>query len=345
MPVADTQQDLIKFVAKLEEEATLELAQRCLADGTAPLAILDLCHKGMTQVGKLYDQGIYYVSALIMAGEIMRRVGELVLPFVEGKSENLNTGSILLGTVEGDIDLIGKDIFKTLVQGYGFTVRDLGVDVPSSRFLAAMHELKTRHSRDVVPDHRRPGSDARDYCFPKTACSSGRISSCLHHRRSRQRGDMQAGGGRLLGRRCHGRRPFMSENSGGRVYRGIACLPVRPKVRSYRIRSMKSPTASNGGAWGTRLNEEEQMANDSEALFKERQQRIQDAIALRVPDRVPIWFQDLGFFPARYGGITYKEAMYDSGKLFSAYKKTIMETRSRHVFQPWALHPHAGRRP
>ncbi len=142
MPVADTQQDLIKFVAKLEEEATLELAQRCLADGTAPLAILNLCHKGMTQVGKLYDQGIYYVSALIMAGEIMRRVGELVLPFVEGKSENLNTGSILLGTVEGDIHLIGKDIFKTLVQGYGFTVRDLGVDVPSSRFLAAMHELK-----------------------------------------------------------------------------------------------------------------------------------------------------------------------------------------------------------
>ncbi len=76
------------------------------------------------------------------------------------------------------------------------------------------------------------------------------------------------------------------------------------------------------------------MANDSEALFKERQQRIQDAIALRVPDRVPIWFQDLGFFPARYGGITYKEAMYDSGKLFSAYKKTIMELAPDMYFNP-----------
>ena len=76
------------------------------------------------------------------------------------------------------------------------------------------------------------------------------------------------------------------------------------------------------------------MANAPEALFKERQQRIQDAIALKVPDRVPIWFQDLGFFPARYAGITYKEAMYDSGMLFSAYKKTIMELAPDMYFNP-----------
>ena len=134
--------NLSKSVANLDEEMTLELVQQCLTNNVPPLTILDLCHEGMIEVGKLYDRGIYYVSALIMAGEIMCRVGELVLPFVEGKSTAVDAGTILLGTVEGDIHFIGKDIFKTLVQGYGFTVRDLGVDVPAGKFLAAIHELK-----------------------------------------------------------------------------------------------------------------------------------------------------------------------------------------------------------
>ena len=142
MRKATIYENLSKSVAKLDEERTLELVQECLTDNVPPLTILDLCHEGMIEVGKLYDQGIYYVSALIMAGEIMCRVGELVLPFVEGKSKAFDAGTILLGTVEGDIHFIGKDIFKTLVQGYGFTVRDLGVDVAAGKFLAAVHELK-----------------------------------------------------------------------------------------------------------------------------------------------------------------------------------------------------------
>lgn len=71
-----------------------------------------------------------------------------------------------------------------------------------------------------------------------------------------------------------------------------------------------------------------------EGLFKERQQRIRDAIALKVPDRVPIWFQDLSFFPANYGGISYKDAMYDSKKLFDAYTKTITELQPDMYFNP-----------
>jgi uroporphyrinogen-III decarboxylase len=58
-------------------------------------------------------------------------------------------------------------------------------------------------------------------------------------------------------------------------------------------------------------------------LYKEREKRINDAIRLKEPDRVPIWFHDTGFFPARYAGITFEEAMYDIDKLFAAYKKTM----------------------
>ena len=72
----------------------------------------------------------------------------------------------------------------------------------------------------------------------------------------------------------------------------------------------------------------------AEELFQERRRRIQAAIALEVPDRVPIWFQDLSFFPARYAGITFEEAMYDSQKLFSAYRKTIVELEPDLYFNP-----------
>ena len=142
MPVTENQEELITLMSELKEEASLDLVRQQMADGVDPLVIIDLCHKGMIRVGELYEQGRYFISGLIMAGEIMRQVGQLVLPLHEGKITNGDSGSIVLGTVEGDIHFIGKDIFKVLVRGYGFTVHDLGVDVPPSKFLAAIHEFK-----------------------------------------------------------------------------------------------------------------------------------------------------------------------------------------------------------
>jgi methanogenic corrinoid protein MtbC1 len=142
MDRTENHEKLITLMADLQEDAVLDLVQQQLAEGVDPLAIVDSCHKGMIKVGERYEQGRYYISGLIMAGEIMRQVGQLVFPLLEGKMTNGNSGSIVLGTVEGDIHFIGKDIFKVLVRGYGFTVHDLGVDVPPSKFLAAIHELK-----------------------------------------------------------------------------------------------------------------------------------------------------------------------------------------------------------
>ena len=140
--MTENQKKLITLMAELKEEAVLDLVRQHMADGIDPLVIIDLCHKGMIQVGERYEQQIYFISGLIMAGEIMRQVSQLVLPLIESKITNGDSGSIVLGTVEGDIHFIGKDIFKVLVRGYGFTVHDLGVDVPPSKFLAVIHEFK-----------------------------------------------------------------------------------------------------------------------------------------------------------------------------------------------------------
>jgi methanogenic corrinoid protein MtbC1 len=142
MTLENEKRDLNTLVAELQEEAAVDMARQHLADGMDPLAILDLCQKGMVRVGEFHEQGRYFIAGLIMAGEIMQRIGELVLPLLNSRVAKEHAGSIVLGTVEGDIHFIGKDIFKTLVRGYGFTVHDLGVDVPATSFLAAIHEFK-----------------------------------------------------------------------------------------------------------------------------------------------------------------------------------------------------------
>jgi uroporphyrinogen-III decarboxylase len=81
------------------------------------------------------------------------------------------------------------------------------------------------------------------------------------------------------------------------------------------------------------------MNKTGETLYQEKKKRIDDVIALKKPDRVPVWFQDASFFPPKYAGITAKEAMYDADKAFAAYKKTFIDFDPDLVFNPaFALH-------
>ena len=134
---------LILLMADLEERKVLDLVHERIESGVDPLLIIDQCHKGMAVAGKRYEEGLYFISGLIMAGEIMRQVGKIVLPLIETRKTESNSGnSILLGTAEGDIHFIGKDIFKVLARCNGFSVYDLGVDIPPARFLEAVLEIK-----------------------------------------------------------------------------------------------------------------------------------------------------------------------------------------------------------
>lgn len=137
----DSQVDLPSLVADLKENAVLETVRQRLARGDDPFLIMEECQKGMLYIGERYEQGIYYISGLIMAGEIMNQVGELILPVVEDRVTAHASGRILLGTVQGDIHYIGKNILKVLLQCYGFTVFDAGEDVPADAFLERALEI------------------------------------------------------------------------------------------------------------------------------------------------------------------------------------------------------------
>ena len=134
--------ELNALIADLDEDTVLSLVKQGIAEGDDPFTILDQCQRGMQLVGEHYEKGIYFISGLIMAGEIMHQVGEMVLPVLRERIRGGDSGVILLGTVQGDIHYLGKDIVKVLLRCYGFTVNDLGVDVPPAEFLAAAEESK-----------------------------------------------------------------------------------------------------------------------------------------------------------------------------------------------------------
>lgn len=135
MTLPELRTALIRNIADLNENTTLSLVQALIESQIDPLDIVQDCQEGMRQVGERYERGEYFLSALIMAGEIFREVMEIVTPLIKERFRGNESGVILLGTVEGDIHDIGKNNLSLLLTSYGFTVYDLGVDVPPNEFL------------------------------------------------------------------------------------------------------------------------------------------------------------------------------------------------------------------
>lgn len=138
----EIQTPLIHYVTELKEQAVLALVQERLNDGDDPLSIVEECQEGMRRVGELYEQRVYFLAGLIMAGEIFREVMELAQPVIEAQISGEASGRVLLGTVQGDIHDIGKNIQGMLLSCHGFTVYDLGVDVSPAEFLAQAKRVK-----------------------------------------------------------------------------------------------------------------------------------------------------------------------------------------------------------
>ncbi|GBF32599.1 5-methyltetrahydrofolate--homocysteine methyltransferase [Desulfocucumis palustris] len=137
------QRSLIKHVEQLDEVNAVKLAAELLEDGMEPLYLLDLINQGMNRVGQLYENKRYYIADLIMAGLIFKQVLELDKMTAHFNIKHNNKiGSVVLGTVKGDIHDIGKDIIRGMLEANGFEVVDVGVDVPKEHFLKKYEEYK-----------------------------------------------------------------------------------------------------------------------------------------------------------------------------------------------------------
>ncbi len=121
--------DLTRRIVEMDQRGSLDAIRERLAAGEDPRALMEECRAGMEQVGKMYESGEYFVSALIMAGEIFRQAADILLPLMTATERPQGSRKVVVATVKGDIHDIGKNIAVTLLEARGFTVVDLGVDV------------------------------------------------------------------------------------------------------------------------------------------------------------------------------------------------------------------------
>lgn len=131
--------ELSKAIAELDQDKVNELVKKRLVDGVKPLEIVDKLQVGMSEVGRLFESGEYYLSELIMAGELMKETMVELEPLLAGESSE-HRGTIVIATVKDDIHDLGKDIVVMLLKGAGYNVVDLGVDVPPAKIVEAVKE-------------------------------------------------------------------------------------------------------------------------------------------------------------------------------------------------------------
>jgi methanogenic corrinoid protein MtbC1 len=133
-------QELINAITAMQEDKALALVNQLLDAGGSPQDILDDCHQAMDIVGGRFERGEAFIPELIMAGEMLSRITDIIKPHLQQDVVHEKLGKVILGTVEGDIHDIGKDIVVFMLDINGFEVTDLGVDVPPARFVEAVKE-------------------------------------------------------------------------------------------------------------------------------------------------------------------------------------------------------------
>lgn len=133
-------QELIDAITDMREQDVLKITDQMLDSGTDPLEVLETCRKAMEVIGQRFEDGDCFLPELILAGEMLGQVSNKVKPRLQQEAETKKIGKIIIGTVEGDIHNIGKDIVMLDVNG--FEVMDLGVDVPVARFIEAAKEFE-----------------------------------------------------------------------------------------------------------------------------------------------------------------------------------------------------------
>jgi methylmalonyl-CoA mutase cobalamin-binding domain/chain len=135
--MAEQLEKLKQAVADLEIDDVAPLVRAGLDAGIPATDLLGQMCAGMTAVGELFEKGEYYLADLVLAGESMKEGLEVLEPHLKA-GETGGKGTVVLCTVKGDIHDIGKNLVATMLSSSGFTVVDLGTDVPESAIVEAV---------------------------------------------------------------------------------------------------------------------------------------------------------------------------------------------------------------
>ena len=135
---------LVQALVDMKEAEALQRAKQLIAEGTEPLEILESCSRAMEIVGQRFEKGVYFLPHLMMAGEMLKEISAMIKPLVQEQKAEAKKGRVLIGTVEGDIHDIGKNIVVFLLEANGFEVRDIGINQKPAKFVEAIKEFQPK---------------------------------------------------------------------------------------------------------------------------------------------------------------------------------------------------------
>lgn len=135
-------QKLSEGVLEGDQDQVREYTQKGLDAGLAPLDLInDGLTKGIQAVGAEFSAGNYFLPDLLLGANAMDAAIKILEPLMAGQNRE-SVGRVLMGTVQGDLHEIGKNIVIMMLKTAGFEVHDLGIDVPSAKFIEAARSFK-----------------------------------------------------------------------------------------------------------------------------------------------------------------------------------------------------------
>jgi methanogenic corrinoid protein MtbC1 len=133
--------NLEKAIVEFDTEAAESLIKQAIKEEFAPQEILNTVSNALNKVGELYEKHEYFLSELMLCGDSAKSAIELLKPYIAETGTKM-LGTILFGTVKGDIHDIGKTIVSSFMIGGGFMVHDIGVEVSAQDFVKAIKQYK-----------------------------------------------------------------------------------------------------------------------------------------------------------------------------------------------------------
>ncbi|HEM61114.1 MAG TPA: hypothetical protein ENO24_02395, partial [Chloroflexi bacterium] len=138
----DILEKLAQAVQDGEEEEAGSLAEQAIAEKVDPLAAVDALTEAIRQVGDRFERMEIFLPEMMLAAQAMQKALEPITPHLEAhKAQRKQKGTVVLGTVEGDIHEIGKSIVGLLLEVNGYAVHDLGPDVNALDFIKTAQEV------------------------------------------------------------------------------------------------------------------------------------------------------------------------------------------------------------
>lgn len=125
---------LTEALGELDEDTVKELLE-AVDSAESANAAMEACQKGMDTVGRLFEEGEYFVGDLIFAGELMTDAAEKLKPYLAGTETSGAKTRMILCTVKDDLHDIGKNIVRSMLEANGFDVLDLGIDCPAEKIV------------------------------------------------------------------------------------------------------------------------------------------------------------------------------------------------------------------